>query len=280
MRTSIALFVVVTAPACNGKRAGEPITFPDDCGSMGFQRIGGVSRCAQVGEHTQLGLKPADDEMLVTLGNHIVGTSFTVGDQTGNDDTPLVRVKLGEQVARLTIAQVKDEQPVDFHLTLTVDVPRRGESTAPVPPMKVGRAVVDMMRAAAERPLKLPGDTDAPAKHTVLFAADNAWEAEIDGPAKTVADIDWVAVAKRGDEKTVTSCTYTSDRGGFTVPVKGFDTTVVIYERRTHKVIDKMEAPAYAEECPSSATSGQYSFDAKNDYKPIKAWLATRITAS
>lgn len=278
MRACGALLLTVIVPACS-KPKGEPIQFPDDCGMMGFEQFRGPSRCAKVGEDTHVGMKLVGDELLVALGNHIGGTEFTVNKQTGTDGKPLLHIKVGDELAKLTIAQVKGEQPVDFHLTLTVDIPHHGVSTAPVPPMKVGRDVVESMRAAADHPIKLAGESDAaPAKHTVLFVPENAWDAEIDGPAQKLADIDWVAVARRGEKKTVTTCSYMSDRGAFTVPYEGYDETVVIYERKTHKMIDQMAAPAYAEDCPSSASSGETSFEAKNDYKPIKAWLAERVT--
>jgi len=278
MRAVVALLLALIVPACGKKGSGEPIVFPDNCGSMGFDHLQYPSSCAGVGENTHVGMKLVEDDLVVTLGNHIGGTEFTIGGVTGSDDTPLIRVPLGDQVAKLTLAQVKDTQPVDFHLTLVVDIPHHGVSTAAVPPMKVGRAVVDMMRAAAERPIRLPGEAAGPrAKHTVLFATANTWEATIDGPAQTLGEIDWIAVAKRGPKKTVATCSYTSDRGGFSVPVEGYDETVIIYDRTTHQVIDQMEVPAYAEECASSASSGQTSFDAKNDYKPVTAWLAGRV---
>jgi hypothetical protein len=126
---------------------------------------------------------------------------------------------------------------------------------------------------------KLGLGATAPATPSVFLAA-RGLPAPVVGNAKTLAEIDWIAVFADKPSRT-TTCEY-MDRHGVPrsvkkrVDVKG----VTIHDRRTGTVIDSKEFAAIGK-CPSTYTVGRgdirIDFARTESFEQVLRWLRGRV---
>lgn len=187
-------------------------------------------------------------------------------------------VDLADAVAALPPAQALDYTfHVDPKATATLTFPGGVMSSFAMPPTSVSFSITDGLKACSDTPMTF-GKKDAaqPSEHTIVYLGTSA---EVLGPAKTMADVDWVALEQPSGTRNGKKCSGYKKTGAAkadsdekTYVLSMVDRKVTVYERRTSKAIASREFKA-KEVCPMMS----FGDEAKSypDSEEIKAWLRT-----
>jgi hypothetical protein len=247
--------------------------------------IKGVPRmCALIpgtGEYSTFAIAIDGTELVLGLHNVPDGTTLSVGSATGTsaDGELLLRLPIADKLAGLSRSQLVGSEPVDLDATFKLTLARRAESAAKLPRFTLGSAMHDSAREVLiEKKLGL--GAKAPTTPSIFLAA-RGLPAPVVGPAKTLADIDWVAVMEDKAALDTETCVYLDSRRSpksfrKRVAVK----TVTIHDRRTGLVIDRKDFVAPGD-CPTRHAIGRgdirIEFDQSNSYEPVLQWLRERV---
>ncbi|MFO0551175.1 MAG: hypothetical protein U0271_22485 [Polyangiaceae bacterium] len=128
-------------------------------------------------------------------------------------------------------------------------------------------------------PVLFGKEADAPNKTHTIFLTDQLGSDDIFGPAKTMSEIDLVAVGESLPERDGNKKCSGYKANGETGPGRDADLYLVdkevkLYERRTGKIVDTKKFEAKAGECPMFANGSKATEYA--DSREIAAWLRTK----
>jgi hypothetical protein len=206
------------------------------------------------------------------------GTVLVVDGRTttmGADTTE--HVDIAELLSRLNPTKVlEDGAPVDPRLAFELRVPGFAPFKAAAPPRPARFDLVRMMAKAVDHAVLFPREaaTDPPlAVHSILFVPASSRRATVFGPAATIREIDWIAVAQELPARKAGTCKFAPDApGGSPIYAKHHlvDEEVTIVERKTSNVIEKKTFTATTD-CPTSEYEGVAT--SSPDEAEIKRWL-------
>jgi hypothetical protein len=208
------------------------------------------------------------------------GTKVTSGafeDTARSDGTQvLVDVDVSEALGKVKPDEAfnyktKWKSGVKFVVALVGHEAVEIEAPAVAPNYGLKRA----LEGVKDRPVTFVNEpADAPKEHSVVYIG--TLTPKVFGPAKTVSEIDWVALHEDLPARRGKMCPgYKDDKGGSprTLPVEMQDREVVIFERKTAKEVarKKFEAP---EKCPMFAF-GDTAKSYPNE-RQIESWLRSQ----
>ncbi len=286
-----ALLLLLSAAACK-PRPAPTITF-GRCDGRAYEvhLRGTPSACAVLGEGEfapNLAVTVDGTDLLIGAHNSHDGWKLSAeGKVVASDQgNALLRLPIASSLASLQVAAWTRNEPLDFGKTFTLSIPGRADAVVKVPPVPVGWALAGVLAGAAKGPVTLPGEGAAPRAHSVLFA-ERSFASPVLGPAKTFAELDWVAVKTMKGQHDLGTCEYqfvrsrpgsTTSGGRLSVKKLGLEETVTIYARRTGAVVDRKDFRAPAEgKCPSSLGAAR-DVTIPIELEEVRAWLKDRIT--
>jgi len=169
------------------------------------------------------------------------------------------RVDLEERIVNLPTKDAFDPKfKLDPNVVIEVVFSPTAKVTLNAPARVVAFGLSDMYKKAADTPLTFLGE-EPPKEHTI---ANVILTPEAIGPAKTLKDIDWVALGENQPPRKGKTCTgYTSSSKGKekgpekSYPLELIDRKVSVYEVATSKRVESKLFPA-DERCPMLAFSG------------------------
>jgi hypothetical protein len=203
-------------------------------------------------------------------------TKLTVDGQTSTADASgFIATKL-DISSRLAKLAPKDAFDFRFKLApetkIDLDFGPTAKLTLDVPSISVSFALTDLYKAAPDAPITL-GDEKPPAQHTVLLMASSV---EPLGPAKSLGEVDWVAVQTKLPAREGKSCggyKKTTDGGSQSeraYTLQMIDEKLTVYEVKTGVQVATKDFKA-KNECPMLVFNGIASSYASNEEK--KVWL-------
>jgi hypothetical protein len=210
------------------------------------------------------------------------GTIFVVGGRaisTAGDHTE--RIDAAEVISRMSpVSALDDKAPLDPHTDFELRVPGYDPLKAAAPPCRVSREISSLMANAVDHSVLFPREaaTDPPiAIHSILFIPNSSIGDTVFGPAATMRDVDWVAVAEPRPGRKGGTCPIPAEGGGPPKIAKLalIDEEVVIVERKTSRVINRKTFPAVTE-CSTFASDG--TTENSPDPAAIKRWLRDERT--
>jgi hypothetical protein len=173
-------------------------------------------------------------------------------------------------------AALDDKAPLDPRTDFELRAPGYAPLKAAAPPCRVSREIAQMMAKAVDHSVLFPRETaaDAPlARHTILFVPLSVGGASVFGPAATLREIDWVAVAEGLPARKAGTCVMPPESGSgppTSARLQLVDEEITVLERKTSRVIDKKTFAA-STQCPSYAYEGVA--ETSPDEAAIKRWL-------
>lgn len=288
MKAALAVTAVVfSLGACKGTSKPAPTFEFGECGSTGFQDLDRPARCATAkGENrshdaTALAVAVQGTNVIVAMTDNLTSTTLTATGASKSNPSS-VQLSVADKLKALTLDQLGGEEPVELGATVQVSMSGYEVANVKVPPLYVARAFHES--GTAEQLLvkeKLGLGAAPPAVHTVLVASPDYPERFIVGPAKTIAELDWVALVTSAQDKSGT-CPYT-EGSGTTVHDIGTTVEVIaikIVDRYTGAVVDTHEFRPPSP-CAGALTSkGQldirFPFE-REHWAAVTDWLETRI---
>jgi hypothetical protein len=185
-------------------------------------------------------------------------------------------VDVGEALGSVTVKDLLSPGfELDPKIPIVITIPS-GTVKTEVPKLKY---LTIPLKYAAGKPLafgKEPPPAPNKAGTTVLWFGLND---EAFGPAATLREVDWLAV--QGDVKIVDgpTCKYQDTQTGkiSSAPLKLHAPEIVIYDRRTARVIDRKVFSAGGS-CPSEKSKQDDTVHAGASEDTIKRWLKERRT--
>ena len=200
---------------------------------------------------------------------------------TGGDHTE--RLDVAEAIARLSPASALDDKaPLDPHAGFELRVPGYEPLKAAAPAVRVSREIAQIMEKAIDHSVLFPRETatDPPiAMHSILFVPKSSGETTLFGPAATMRDVDWVAVAEALPARKGGTCTVTPEEGKPGGPriikLSLVDEEVVVVERKTARILSRKSFPAVTD-CPTFVTDAIE--ETSPDPAAIKRWLRDERT--
>lgn len=199
----LALAPLLALAACKGTAPAPELVFREgDCGALA---------CARLDAGATIAITLAGDELVARATDLPEGSTITVGDRTSAAE---VRIPIGGVLHKLTIRQVVGADEIDFSLPLSLALPGHAPAQARLPPVRLGRQLVERLAAVVRGPVVFANEAAPLPRHTAVLAewSDNI----VFGPAKLMEDIDWIALPVDGETEA----------------------TLTIYERRTGKVVE------------------------------------------
>jgi hypothetical protein len=212
------------------------------------------------------------------------GTKVKVGDATGESKNDRVSVKfdMGEAIAKAAPGDaMKFDKTIDPERTLELEFPDGVKVSEKLPGITTKYMIESELKKqlANGTPVLFGKETDAPqTTHTTLNLAGSLGLDNVMGPAKTMAEVDRVAVEeqlpKRSGNKKCTGYKATGETGpGREADLFLVDWEVKLVERRTGKVIEskKFEAPT---RCPMFAQGNETT--SYPDSRAVTMWLRSK----
>jgi hypothetical protein len=203
-------------------------------------------------------------------------TRVMLGDQThiaGPGGIVLFKFDLSAAIAKLSPRDAFDYQ-FKFDPKTTIDLvfsPTAKLSVA-LPPQSISYALAGLFKGARDVPVAL-GDGPPRGQHSVLLMGTLTPEAL--GPAKTIGQIDWIAVGEKQPARLGKVCDGYKRVGDKASDAKTYrlqmvDEKVTVYDVRTSAPVDTREFKA-KEQCPMMAFNGAVASYVPADDQ--KAWL-------
>lgn len=229
----------------------------------------------------------SDLECALSLHDLPAGTKVKLGDKEDKEAGGMVHAKYDISSA-VGAAAPKDaftyDHSIDLGAKAEITFPDGVKIESPVPKVGVKYSLERVLQEKLKNatPVLLGKEPDAaPARHTLLNLAGTAsyGDGQIMGPAKTVSEIDLVAISeaapKRDAKKKCSGYTKAGEQGpGIEVDLFLVDYEVQVFERKTGKLVDHKKFDA-STSCPFSATGNEAT--SYPDEEGIKAWLRTFV---
>jgi hypothetical protein len=212
------------------------------------------------------------------------GTKVKVGEHEGTADARSVSVPMdiaeavGNGAPKDVLAY---DKTLDTKVTVEITFPDGVKISGTVPPVTVKYAVEkEMQKLLNGTPVLFGKEAEAaPAQHTIFFPGVGSQPLEgVLGPAKTMKEIDWVAVEQKLPERSADKKCSGYRATGETGPGKDanlflVDSEVRLVERKTGKVLDTKKFEAKGG-CPMFASGDKATQYVARD--AIMAWLRTK----
>ncbi len=201
----------------------------------------------------------------------LAGKTFTPGSGGIVD----AKIDLSDKIATISPKEAFDTSfKFDPKFKIEVEFGPNAKVSFDAPPVPLWIGLADYYKDAADSPVALAKPSPG-AEHTVVSLLSTVPEAL--GPAKTLKDIDWVAVGENLAPRSGKTCSGYKKTGDDKGPEKSFivelvDRKVTVFDAATSKVIDSKEFKAN-NECPMMAFGGNARAYASSDEQ--KSWLRT-----
>jgi hypothetical protein len=186
------------------------------------------------------------------------------------------RVDVGMAISAMSpTSALDDKAPLDPRTDFEVRVPGYAPMKAAAPPCRVSTSLGMMMAKAVDHSVLFPREaaTDPPlADHSILFVPTSG-RATVFGPAATMREVDWVAVAEALPPRKAGTCPIPPESGSGPPTYAKFhlvDEEVTVVERKTARVIERKTFPA-STQCPTFAYEGVA--ESSPDEAAMKRWL-------
>lgn len=212
------------------------------------------------------------------------GTKVKVGDAVGESKSDRVSVKfdMGDAIAKAAPGDaMKYDKTIDPERTVELEFPDGVKVSEKLPGITTKYMIESELKKqlANGTPVLFGKETDAPqTAHTILNLAGSLGMDNVMGPAKTMAEVDRVAVEeqlpKRSGNKKCTGYKATGEKGpGREADLFLVDWEVKLVERRTGKVLEtkKFEAPT---RCPMFAQGNETT--SYPDSRAVTMWLRSK----
>lgn len=218
----------------------------------------------------------SDLDCTLTFEKLPAGTQVSVGDVRGsaNDSGYLsLKVPFAERLGAISPLEAIDfRSKIDPKLTASMEFPTGVKLSLPLPSLGVSFGVKSALAKAPNRPV-LFGSSDTkngPSEHSVLWLGASE---EVLGPAKTLSEVDLIAVkdnlpVRKGKQCPGYKISGKDEKQTLEQELQDFEVSVV--ERRTSKLVAKKRFPA-SPDCPMLAFQGRAQ--SYPDTNEIKAWL-------
>jgi hypothetical protein len=203
------------------------------------------------------------------------GTTLSVdGVKVGTGSTISWRSSMTDGIAALSPTDALDHKfKIDPKKSATLTFSTGATVTFPLPAQGPWYALGEALKGAVDRPVSFGSkDSGKVLAHSVAMLVSST---EVLGPAKTMAEVDWVAIEGAATERAGKTCSGYTKSGSKGGPEKKFDLklvdkTVSVIERTTSRVVAKREFRA-RNECPMMAFGGEAKSYPRTD--EIKEWL-------
>lgn len=132
---------------------------------------------------------------------------------------------------------------VELGVMLKLELPGKEPLSIAAPPQPVGHAIAKHLWAVEKGPVVFPGEPEKAGpldSIAVVQARSHMQRLRVLGSGKSLGDLDWVAVERPPAEPRAKSCPTSS---GVARVVRGFDTLLKLYERRSGKLIAEHTVP-------------------------------------
>jgi hypothetical protein len=215
----------------------------------------------------------------VSFASLPAGTKITLNGQTSIADSggyAVMKVPLDERIAKLSPKDAFDFRfKLDPQAKIDLEFSPTAKLTLDLPSQSVSYALSELYKKAADTPVAL-GEDKPVANHSVLLVSSLTPESL--GPAKTVAEIDWVALSTKQAPRPGKVCTgykKIGDKGAKDPSEKAYalqmiDEKVTVYEVKTSKAVDSKDFKA-KDQCPSMTFGDKATSYVASD--EVKAWL-------
>jgi hypothetical protein len=189
---------------------------------------------------------------------------------------------MGEQIGKASVEDaLRYDKTVDPQLTLELTFPDGVKVSAALPGLTTKYFIEQTMEKDLinGKPVLFGKEAaDPPKAHSILFLDALLDRDAVIGPAKTMSEIDLVAVKepqeKRSGNKKCTGYKATGDKGpGTDADLMLVDWDVKIIERKTGKVVDSKKFEG-EKRCPFVASNGEAT--SYPDRRAIQTWLRSK----
>ncbi len=241
------------------------------------------------GETGRIGFDLSGPSYAASATSLPTGSTLKLGNLSTGLDTSLsaqLRVEVSEKLKALSVKDAfSTTNELDPGVNVEVVFPGNRVVRFPAPARDTRYALVRWYANAGKGPLLFAGETAAPRKEHTLFKYQEIIMGDpvVFGPAKTVSEIDWIALPIDLPPRSGRTCAgYKKSGAGagedsFVLSMR--DQDITIYDRLSGKKIDSKSFPG-EDRCPEMAFARGGILYSYPKEEPIVAWLKSHVPAA